>query len=53
MPVESVFRTQEGFIVLPCDAVTGGQGGTALYLAWLTTPTPLLTRQGREGERGE
>ena len=24
MPVESVFRTREGYIVLPADAVTGG-----------------------------
>jgi hypothetical protein len=31
MPVESVFRTNEGFIILPCDAVTGGQGGTAVH----------------------
>ena len=33
MPVESVFRTGEGVIVLPCDAVTGGNGGTATYLS--------------------
>jgi formylglycine-generating enzyme required for sulfatase activity len=33
MPVESVFRTQEGFIVLPCDAVTGGRGGTAIHVS--------------------
>ncbi len=32
-PVESVFRTREGFIVLPCDAVTGGNGGTAVHVS--------------------
>ena len=33
MPVESVFRTREGFLILPCDAVTGGSGGTAIHLS--------------------
>ena len=33
MPVESVFRTREGAIVLPCDAATTGQGGTAIHLS--------------------
>jgi len=33
MPVESVFQTREGFIVLPCDAVTGGNGGTAVHIS--------------------
>jgi hypothetical protein len=33
MPVESVFRTREGFILLPADAVTGGSGGTAIWLS--------------------
>ncbi len=33
MPVESVFRAQDGSIVLPCDAVTGGSGGTALWIS--------------------
>lgn len=33
MPVESVFRTKEGYIILPCDAVTGGQGGTAIHIS--------------------
>ncbi len=33
MPVESVFRTREDFIVLPCDAVTGGNGGTAVHIS--------------------
>jgi hypothetical protein len=33
MPVESVFRTREGYIVLPADAVTGGSGGTAIHVS--------------------
>jgi len=33
MPVESVFRTQQGYIILPCDAVTGGSGGTAIHIS--------------------
>jgi len=33
MPVESVSRTREGFIILPCDAVTGGSGGTAVWVS--------------------
>jgi len=33
MPVESVFRTREGAILLPCDAVTEAKGGTAIHLS--------------------
>ena len=33
MPITTVFRAQDGTIVLPCDAVTGGSGGTALWLS--------------------
>jgi len=33
MPIESIFRAGDGTIILPCDAVTGGSGGTALYLS--------------------
>jgi len=33
MPVESVFQTREGWIVLPCDAVPGGSGGTAIHIS--------------------
>jgi len=32
-PVESVFRTRDGTIVLACDAVPGGRGGTALLMS--------------------
>jgi formylglycine-generating enzyme required for sulfatase activity len=33
MPIESVFRTTTGKLVLPCDAVPGGSGGTALWMS--------------------
>ncbi|MBN2315799.1 MAG: SUMF1/EgtB/PvdO family nonheme iron enzyme [Sedimentisphaerales bacterium] len=33
MPVESAFRTREGFILLPCDAVTGGRGGSSVHIS--------------------
>lgn len=33
MPVQSVSRTRDGSILLPCDAVTGGSGGTALWIS--------------------
>jgi len=32
-PVESVIRTQEGIIILPCDAARGGSGGTAVHIS--------------------
>jgi formylglycine-generating enzyme required for sulfatase activity len=31
--IESVFRTREGFLVLPCDATPRGNGGTALQIS--------------------
>ena len=30
MPIESVLRTREGVILVPCDAVPGGSGGSVL-----------------------
>jgi formylglycine-generating enzyme required for sulfatase activity len=33
MPIESVIRTREGYIILPCDSVTGGRGGTAIHIS--------------------
>jgi len=33
MPVESVIRTREGAILVPCDAVPGGSGGTAVLVS--------------------
>ncbi len=32
-PIASVFQTREGFIILPCDAGTGGSGGTAIHIS--------------------
>ncbi|MCU0960754.1 MAG: SUMF1/EgtB/PvdO family nonheme iron enzyme [Pirellulaceae bacterium] len=33
MPVETVIRTREGALLVPCDAVTGGHGGTAVLVS--------------------
>lgn len=33
MPIASVFRRQDGSILLACDAVTGGNGGTAIWIS--------------------
>jgi formylglycine-generating enzyme len=33
MPIESVLRMSSGALVLPCDAVTGGEGGSALWVS--------------------
>lgn len=33
MPAESAIRTRVGYIVVPADAVTGGQGGTARHVS--------------------
>lgn len=33
MPIASVFRRQNGAILLACDAVSGGNGGTAVWLS--------------------
>ena len=34
MPIDGVFRAQDGAIVIHCDAVTGGNGGTYIYLSY-------------------
>jgi hypothetical protein len=33
MPIESVIGTKEGAILVPCDAVTGGHGGSAVLVS--------------------
>ena len=33
MPIESVLRTREGAILVPCDAVPGGAGGSAVLVS--------------------
>jgi hypothetical protein len=58
MPIESVLRTREGAILVPCDAVTGGAGGSAVLISrddgqiWTDPgagrPEPLF----QEGARG-
>jgi len=32
MPIESVFKLQDGTLLVPCDAVPGGSGGSAVLL---------------------
>jgi formylglycine-generating enzyme required for sulfatase activity len=57
-PVESVIRTRDGAIVLPCDAVTGGSGGTALLISrdggrsWRDPGEGKPKPQFRAGARG-
>lgn len=34
MPIDGAFRAQDGAIVIHCDAATGGNGGTYLYLSY-------------------
>jgi formylglycine-generating enzyme len=34
MPIDGVFRAQDGAIVIHCDAATGGNGGTFLYISY-------------------
>ena len=51
MPVESVFRTREGYLVLPCDAVTGGNGGTAVHISRDNGETWTDPGAGREAPK--
>ena len=51
MPVESVFRTSEGYIILPCDAVTGGNGGTAIHISRDNGETWTDPGAGREAPK--
>ena len=57
-PVESVIRTRDGAIVLPCDAVTGGSGGTAVLISrdggrsWRDPGEGKPKPQFRAGARG-
>jgi len=58
MPVESVFRTREGYLILPCDAVTGGNGGTAIHISrdggetWTDPGAGRETPMFAEGQSG-
>ncbi len=33
MPIAGAFSTQKGAIILPCDAVTGGDGGSTIHVS--------------------
>ncbi|MBN2133150.1 MAG: SUMF1/EgtB/PvdO family nonheme iron enzyme [Sedimentisphaerales bacterium] len=48
MPIESVFRTREGHILVPCDAVAGGNGGSAVLISTDGGTTWTDPGQGRE-----
>jgi len=47
MPIESVVRTKEGAILVPCDAVTGGNGGSALLVSRNNGETWVDPGEGR------
>lgn len=49
MPIESVIRTKEGAILVPCDAVPGGQGGSALLVSRDHGNTWVDPGEGRPG----
>ena len=51
MPIESVFRTEEGHIIVPCDAVTGGSGGSAILISKDGGKTWSDPGEGREQPR--
>jgi len=58
MPVTTVLRTRDGAIVVPCDAVTGGHGGTAVLVSrdggktWTDPGEGKPKPDFREGGRG-
>ncbi len=57
-PIASVFQTREGFIILPCDAGTGGSGGTAIHISrdagktWIDPGADRPTPKFAQGESG-
>jgi len=54
--VESVIQAQDGSIILPCDAVTGGSGGTAIHISrdgGKTWTDPGETRPAPKFEAGQ
>ncbi|MCX7670923.1 MAG: glycoside hydrolase [Anaerolineae bacterium] len=58
MPVTTVLRTRDGAILLPCDAVTGGHGGTAVLVSrdggktWVDPGEGKPKPEFRDGARG-
>ena len=51
MPIESVFETMEGCLIVPCDAVTGGEGGSAVLISEDGGRTWTDPGEGREQPR--
>ncbi len=57
--IDGTFRTHKGFLVQPCDAVYGGNGGTAIHISrdggrtWVDpgagTPKPNFSANARGG----
>ena len=39
MPIAGAFKTRQGAIILPCDAVTGGNGGSTIHISLDTGKT--------------
>ena len=58
MPVETILRARDGAIIVPCDAVTGGSGGTAILVSrdggntWADPGAGKPKPEFREGARG-
>jgi len=58
MPVETILRMHDGAIIVPCDAVTGGNGGTAILVSrdggktWTDPGAGKPKPQFRDGARG-
>jgi len=58
MPIESVFQTEKGHLIVPCDAVTGGSGGTAVLISrdngntWSDPGEGRVAPRFSEGARG-
>jgi formylglycine-generating enzyme required for sulfatase activity len=48
MPIETVFQTKEGNLIVPCDAVTGGGGGSAVLISRDVGETWTDPGEGRE-----
>ena len=48
MPIESVFRLTDGTILVPCDAVPGGSGGSAVLLSKDNARTWTDPAEGKE-----
>ncbi|MDR2232172.1 MAG: SUMF1/EgtB/PvdO family nonheme iron enzyme [Tannerella sp.] len=49
MPIAGVKKTTSGYLVVPCDAATGGEGGSAIHISNDNGKT--WTEQGRDTEK--